>query len=213
MKNTILSVIFLFVVLSAFSQHKKKSFLKPYKIGFLYNYGSNENFLFDDTDFTYSTNTYKGQLFYSLGTWKKIDFELIVQPQVQFSNHQLINKFYVTPNQENYLEKIAEFTQPKKMNLYGIEFGLAGLKKITEKIYIQGSVSLGLATINTRTERLAKGFTFLENFSLGFLFKNNKKSHFYLGTSFGHVSNLNFQKPNDGYNILGIDVGYSFLIN
>ncbi|MGK0325137.1 MAG: hypothetical protein ACJA1D_000476, partial [Polaribacter sp.] len=25
-------------------------------------------------------------------------------------------------------------------------------------------------------------------------------------------SNLNFQKPNDGYNILGLEIGYSYIL-
>ncbi len=108
---------------------KKKIYFKAYKIGFLYNYGTNENFIFDDPDYTYSTNTYKLQAFYKLGNWKSLDFELIVQPQIQFIKHQLLNKWYVTPDQDNYEEKIDEFTKPKKMNLYGLEFGFAAKKK------------------------------------------------------------------------------------
>ncbi|MDP4600440.1 MAG: acyloxyacyl hydrolase [Polaribacter sp.] len=52
----------------------------------------------------------------------------------------------------------------------------------------------------------------MENLSLGFLYKTTPKHHFYIGTSFGHVSNLDFQKPNDGYNTLGFDVGYAFVL-
>lgn len=212
MKNQILVFIVLLMVFKGFTQDKKKSFLTPYKIGFLYNNGSNENFIFDDPDYTYSTQTYKGQLFYKLGSWKAIDFELVVQPQIQFLRHQLLNEWFVTPDQENFQDKIAEFTQPKTMHLYGVEFGFVGLKKITQKLYFQGGISLGLAVIDTRTERLAKGFTFIENFTIGLRFKNSLTSHFYIGSNFGHVSNLDFQKPNDGYNALGIDVGYSFVL-
>ena len=118
----------LFVVLFSFSQEKKKTVLKPYKVGFLYSFGANENFIFNDVDYTYLTNTYKTQAFYKLRYWKNIDIELIVQPQVQFSKHQLINEQFVTPDQENYLEKRTEFTKSKTMNLYGLEFGLAAKK-------------------------------------------------------------------------------------
>ena len=194
----------------ALCQDKKTPILKPIKIGVLFNYGTNENFVFDDVDYTYSTNTYKLQAFYDLGNWKKFDFELIVQPQVQFLKHQLLNKWYVTPDQENIEEKIAEFTQPKNMNLYGLEFGFASKLKLTNKLDLQGTISLGFSYIDTRTERLAKGFTFIENFSLGFSHQIFQKTFIYIGTNFGHVSNLNFQKPNDGYNILGLEVGYSY---
>lgn len=190
----------------------KKSHLKPYKIGVLYNYGVNENFLFDDPDYTYATRTYKLQAFYKLATWKKLNFELIVQPQTQTLHHQLINKFFVTPDQENFEEKRVEFTKPKKMTLYGVEFGLVALKEITAQLYFQGGISLGFMSINKRSERLAKGFTFIENFSAGLSYLASKKTTFYIGTNIGHVSNLNFQKPNDGYNNLGLEVGISYLL-
>ena len=212
MKNKFLSFFSLFIVMTSFSQERNKSILKPYKLGFLYNFSSNENFIFDDVDYTYITNTYKAQVFYKLGKWKNIDLELIVQPQVQFLKHQLINEQFITPDQENYLEKRTEFTKAKMMNLYGLEFGFGAKKEITEKLNLQGTISLGLSFIDTRTERLTKGFTFIENFSLGFSYKIVKNSFLYIGTNFGHVSNLNFQKPNDGYNVLGIEIGYSYVL-
>ena len=179
MKNKFLSFFSLFIVMTSFSQERNKSILKPYKLGFLYNFSSNENFIFDDVDYTYITNTYKAQVFYKLGKWKNINLELIVQPQVQFLKHQLINEQFITPDQENYLEKRTEFTKAKMMNLYGLEFGFGAKKEITEKLNLQGTISLGLSFIDTRTERLTKGFTFIENFSLGFSYKIVKNSYLY----------------------------------
>jgi hypothetical protein len=210
MKYYIILLFLLFSFSKSIGQEKKKKTLKPYKIGLLYNYGTEENFIFDDLDYTYSTNTYKLQAFYKVGKWKEINFDLIVQPQFQFIKHQLINEQYITPDQDNYLEKRDEFTKQKKMNLYGLDFGFAITKRIVKRLDFQGLISLGFNYIDTRTERLASGFTFNENFSLGLSFNIYKNSHLYLGTNFGHVSNLNFQKPNDGYNILGIEIGYSF---
>lgn len=208
-----LIILCVFLSLSTLGQNKKRSFLEPYKIGFLFNNATNENFLNDDPDYTYVTNTYKLQTFYKLGNWKGLQLELIAQPQVQFLKHQLLNEWYVTPDQDNVQEKIAEFTQLKSMRIYGMEFGFAAKKQILEKLELQGTISLGFMYINKRTERLAKGFTFIENFSLGFSYHVFKKSYLYLGTNiFGHVSNLDFQKPNDGYNIMGIEIGYSFEI-
>jgi hypothetical protein len=210
MKKYLLFYLLICISFLASSQDKKESKLILTKIGVLFNYGSNENFMFDDPDYTYSTNTYKLQAFYDLGNWKKIDFELIVQPQIQSLQHQLLNFFYVIPDQENFEEKTIEFMKPKAMNLYGLEFGFASKLKLTKKIDLQGTISLGFSYIDTRTERLAKGFTFIENFSLGFSHQLFHKSFIYVGGNFGHVSNLNFQKPNDGYNILGLEVGYSY---
>jgi hypothetical protein len=161
MIKRILYILFCSASLVTFSQNRNISVLKPAKIGFLYNDGSNENFMFDDPDYTLSVNTLKGQLFYKIGNVKNINFELIVQPQVQFLKHQLINEFYVTPDQENFEEKIAEFAKTKTMNLYGLEFGFASKIKLTKKLDLQGTISLGFCYIDTRTERLAKGFTFI----------------------------------------------------
>lgn len=210
MKIKFLFICLFFNIYLTLCQDKRTSILKPTKIGVLFNYGTNENFMFDDPDYSYSTKTYKLQAFYKLGNWKNIDFELIVQPQIQSLQHQLLNFFYVTPDQENFEEKTIEFMKPKTMNLYGLEFGFASKLKLTKNIDLQGTISLGFSYIDTRTERLAKGFTFIENFSLGFSRQLFQKSFIYVGGNFGHVSNLNFQKPNDGYNILGLEVGYSY---
>jgi hypothetical protein len=212
MKKDLLTFMILLVVFLSYSQKEKKSILKPTKIGFLYNFGTNENFINNDPDYTYSTNTYKLQAFYNLGSLKNFDFELIVQPQLQFLKHTLINEQFVTPDEENYLDKRTEFTRAKTMNLYALEFGFAVKKQLTRKLDFQGTISLGFSIINTRTERIAKGFTFIENFSLGFSHQTFTNSFIYLGTNYGHVSNLNFQKPNNGYNILGLEIGYSYIL-
>ena len=215
MKNKYSLFWFLFVLpFMVYSQETKKGIFNIKKIGLLYNYGNEKNILFDDKDYSYKTNTFKAQLFYEIGSWKKLDWELIVQPQIQFLNHQLNNASFVQPRHgSNYLALRNVYTKYKSMRLYGLEFGLAGKKKLSEKLSLQGTISLGFSYIDTTTERLKKGFTFIENFSLGFSHKTFKNSFLYLGTNFGHVSNLNFQKPNDGYNILGIEIGYSFLLN
>jgi hypothetical protein len=72
-------------------------------------------------------------------------------------------------------------------------------------------LGLGAGYINLESERLAKGFTFIENFSLGLVHTKNT-SEFFVATSVGHVSNFNIQKPNSGYNILGFELGYRIFI-
>jgi hypothetical protein len=213
MKKKLLTIVLLFVVFFSISQENKKAVLKPNKIGILYNYGTNENFINNDSDYTDATNTFKLQAFYTFGNWKNLDFELILQPQVQFLNHQLLNEQFVRPEEENYLEKRTEFTKAKTMNLYALEFGFAVKKELTAKLDFQTTLSLGFSVIDKRTERLAKGFTFIENLSFGFSYETFTNSFIYIGTNFGHVSNLNFQKPNNGYNILGLEVGYSYILN
>lgn len=196
------------LIVSTFSQSK----LIPKKLGFLYNLGKEDNFIFNDEDYFYTTKVYKGQLFYDLYNYKKIDFSLIVQPQLQTIKHQLINEQFITPDQENYLEKRDKYTKLKTINLYGLEFGLSTKIKLLNTLSFDATIGLGFCYIDETTERLAEGFTFIENFSIGFTHKTLPKMNIYVGSNFGHVSNLNFKKPNDGYNILGIEIGLQYVL-
>ncbi|WP_375240370.1 acyloxyacyl hydrolase [Polaribacter sp.] len=210
MKKVLL--VFIFSTLMCTAQQTKKGILNFKKIGFLYNNVDEDSFLSADKDYTYTADVYKFQVFYDLGKWKSLDFDLIVQPQKQTIKHQLINEQFVTPDEDNYEAKRAEFTALKSINLYGLEFGLLIEQKIFEKLNAQVTLGLGLATINKRTERLAKGFTFIENASVGLSYEPFKKAFIYFGGNIGHVSNLDTQQPNSGYTFAGYEFGFSYLL-
>lgn len=202
-----------FFVLIANSQEVKRSFLFPKKIGILYSNTNEKSFLFDDTDYSYKSNTIKLQAFYSLGNTNSFDFELIVQPHIQVLKHQLLNEQFVLPTEENYQEKRTEFTKLKIMHLYAFELGFSIKKEVFKKLSLEVKIGLGIATIDTKTERLAKGFTFIDNFYLGLLYKTSSKTFLYLGSTAGHVSNFNTQNPNSGYNSLGYEIGFQYQLN
>lgn len=126
------TVLLLIVLLSASclkAQEKKKGILGVKKIGLLYSNGNENNILFNDKDYYFQTKVLKLQAFYTLGKWKNIDFELIVQPQIQSIKHQLINEQFVLPTEEHYLEKRTEFTRLKNLNLYASNWELYCKKK------------------------------------------------------------------------------------
>jgi hypothetical protein len=131
---------------------------------------------------------------------------------MQILEHQLLNKQFVLPTEENYQEKRTEFTTPKTMHLYAFELGFVIKKKILNKLDYLMKMGLGLATINTRTERLAKGFTFIENASLGLSYNLVETTFLFIGSNIGHVSNLDTQKPNNGYSFVGFEVGISYIV-
>ena len=81
MKVIFLFITLLFVLTSITAQESKKGLFNIKKVGFLYNNANEKNFIFNDKDFSYSTNTYKLQAFFNLGTWKSLKFELILQMQ------------------------------------------------------------------------------------------------------------------------------------
>ena len=174
-------ILLFFYILNISAQKPKKRILNIKKIGFLYNNINDKNFLFKNKDFSYSSSTYKPQAYYNLGTWKSFCFELIVQPQYQILKHQLFNEQFVLPSEENFEKKRIEFTTPKTMHLYAFELGFVIKKEILKNLEFQATMGLGLAIIDTRTERLAKGFTFIENRSFGLSYKTTKKDIFILG--------------------------------
>ena len=204
-------LIFFFFSYSLANSQENKINPSLNKIGFLYSSAKQNNILFFDRDYDYKTNVYKFQLFYSLKKWRKWDVNLIVQPQYQMAQHQLLNEQFVTPDEENFEFLREKFTQKKDISLYAFELGFQLRKFLIKKISFEATLGLGAGYISLESERLAKGFTFIENVSLGLAYTSNS-SEFFLATTVGHVSNFNIQKPNSGYNILGFELGYRIFI-
>lgn len=207
----LLSLIFVFVISLSFGQKSTKSFYLPTNIGVQFIQGNENSFLFNDPDYFYRTNTLKLELYYPLTKWKKYNISLIILPQTQIIKHQLYNEQFVRPNIEGYLEKRARFTKLKNISITAIEFTIDVKRQLLKQTAVFIQFGLGFAIVDTSTERLAKGFTFIENINTGLEFLINKKVLMRLFGGIGHVSNLNFQKPNAGYNLFntGISIQYS----
>ena len=203
---------FLFAFWSGFSQKDVKGSQKKLKkIGVLYNSAKQNNILFFDKDYDYKTNALKVQLFYHLRKGKKWDMNLIVQPQFQIANHQLLNRFFVTPDKP-YFQELDRLVQKRTISLYVFELGFQLRRKLFHQVYFETTLGLGAGYIDKGTERLAQGFTFIENLSVG-LAHTWFHNEIYIGANVGHVSNFNIQLPNSGYNIFGFEVGYRMFIN
>ena len=196
------------------SQDKfKKSVLIPNSLGILYNFTTEDNFLFNDPDYRYQAHILKLQGFYSLRKWNNTEVELIVQPQLHKIQHQLINEQFVLPSESNYLEKRLEFTTPKSITLVGLEFAISFRKRLFSKLDAVFTGGAGIAHIDRRTERLAKGFTFIENLSLGFDYQILNRLSITTTMQFGHVSNFDIQQPNSGYSTMGFEIGLRSFID
>lgn len=213
-QNNLLRILFLFFICLSFSvqgQEKSSNDRKLKKVGFVFNNAKQNNFLFSDEDYDYKTNVFKAQLFYLLRKGSTWDINLIVQPQIQVAKHQLLNPFFVTPDEPNFEALRDKFTQERTLSLMAFELGFQLRRKIFHQMYFEATLGLGAGYIDKETERLAQGFTFIENLSVG-LAKSWKSSELYLGTNVGHVSNFNIQMPNSGYDILGFEIGYRILL-
>jgi len=207
----LLGILFFFCSWFVTSQEQETSSRKLKKVGFLYNRAIESNFLFDDLDYTYKTNVFKGQFFYLLSDGKRWDINLILQPQIHIARHQLQNIQFITPDEPNFEENRARLSQERTISIHAFELGLQFRRKLISQLFFETTLSAGVAYIDKETERLARGFTFVENFSLGFAYQW-KSSELYLGSNLGHVSNFNTQEPNSGYNVLGFEVGYRIVL-
>jgi len=210
--NKLIFFLLLFLSFLAIGQEKKERQKSITKVGVLFSKAKQNNILFFDKDYDYKTNVYKFQLFYPIQRGRNWDVNLILQPQYQKAQHQLLNEQFVTPDEQNFEFLREKFTQKKDISLYALEVGFQLRKTIIKNISFEATLGLGAGYISLESERLAKGFTFIENVSLGLAHKINK-SEFFLATTVGHVSNFNIQKPNSGYNILGFELGYRIYIN
>lgn len=211
-QKLLVPLIFVSLISSAFGQKSRKGLLSPTKLGIQFTQGNERSFLFNDPDYFYRTNTLKLQFYYPFTQWKKLDISLIIQPQVQFIQHQLYNAQFVRPEEENFLEKRAAYTKLKNISITGLEFTIDVKKQLFKNTSLFFQFGLGLAIIDTSTERLIKGFTFIENANLGLEYAINTKTSMRLFSGIGHVSNLNFQLPNAGYNIFNTGVSLQYTL-
>ena len=207
----LLGILLFFCSWFVMSQEQEPPSRKLKKVGFLYNNAQNKNFLFNDEDYRYQIHVFKAQLFYNLIEWEKWDFNLLIQPQVQMGQHQLLNPFFIQPEDGNVDELRERFTQERTLSLLAFELGFQFRREVFNGLFFEANFGLGVAYIDKDTERLAQGFTFIENISLGFAHPF-KSSEIYIGGQIGHVSNFDIQLPNSGYDTLGFEIGYRILL-
>lgn len=195
MKKSLLIILFLFVPFFASAQ-EIKSQKHEKSIGFNYGVGSE----FENPNYTYTNSFYKLQLYYQLTTSseRKMKYGILIQPEINFATHQLVNEYFVKDSDPDYVQKRAEYTQMKDMHEYVLGIGLTGRRALSEHFHIYFLGSVGPLIIDTETERLAKGFAFEDVAAIGFLYKTPKVI-FDLRPSLRHVSNAGTQYPNSGY--------------
>jgi hypothetical protein len=203
-----ITILFLsnFIIVGA---QQKKTVLKPNNIGIYYGLGNEDNFIFDDPDYLYKTTYIKASFSYLLNN-SSFQWSLAVQPQVHFLKHQLLNEFFIQSSEENFEANRIRFTQLKSMRLYALTFEISVRRKILNKTEVFAFFAVGPGTIDTQTERLAKGFTFIENLGIGIRHEFLKNVFLEAKPTINHVSNAGLQLPNSGYNVLNFEIGLSW---
>ncbi len=175
-----------------------------FSLGFNYGFGSE----FSNRNYTFTNQFYKVQLYYRLKETKHFQYQILVQPEINFAEHQLLNFYFVKPDAPNYQQKRDEFTRLKDIHEYVLNCGFLVRKPIgkTYSLYVLGSI--GPMITDTETERMSKGFAFADVLAVGFTVSYDKFK-FDIRPSVRHVSNAGLGNSNAGYNTKNIEFGIS----
>ncbi|MDQ6531773.1 acyloxyacyl hydrolase [Flavobacterium sp. LHD-85] len=176
-----------------------------FSLGFNYGFGSE----FSNRNYTFTNHFYKVQLYYKIKETKHFQYQILVQPEINFAEHQLLNFYFVKPETPNYQQKRDEYTHLKDVREYVLNCGFLIRKPIGDvcSFYILGSI--GPMITDTETERISEGFAFADVLALGFTVGCNKLQ-FDLRPSLRHVSNAGLGSSNAGYNTKNIEFGISY---
>ena len=210
-REFLFSLCLLSVFLCQSQKERKESIFRPYSVALHFGYGTEDNFAFNDKDYSYQTNFIKATFYYPINQ-RKYQLGLSIQPQIHFLEHQLLNEQFVRPHEVNFQQLRDRFTRSKSMKLYAMQAELSLSKKITGKLSAIAFLAVGPAIIDTETERLSKGFTFIENIGFGIHYAFNEKWFLIIKPNYNHVSNAQLLERNSGYNALNIEFGLGFQI-
>ncbi|SHH20673.1 acyloxyacyl hydrolase [Flavobacterium defluvii] len=197
----ILLYLLLFIVLKIHAQNNDSRLL----LGFNYGFGSE----FNNKDYTFVNHFYKAQLYYKLKETKHFQYEILVQPEINFAKHQLLNFYFVKPETPDFEQKREEYTKLKDIHEYVLNLGFLIRKPVSKNISVYLLGSVGPMITDTETERMSGGFAFADVLAVGFSLKW-KKIQFDIRPEVRHVSNAGLGSTNAGYNTKNIEFGISY---
>jgi hypothetical protein len=204
LKIKLLFILLSFIDFAANAQTNKHEMA----LGLNYGFGH----VLKNTDYTFTNSFIKGQFYFQLKKGRKLSYQLILQPEINFAKHQLLNLYFVRPEEYNYELKRERFTQLKNIQEYVLGIGFLIRKPISNKISTYALLSIGPMITNTETERLSKGFAFSDVLSIGVSAKLHR-FNFDLRPSFRHNSNAGLHQLNSGINTFNFETGVYYQLN
>lgn len=177
------------------------------EFGFAYGLGNE----FKNRNYTYTNQYLKLQFHYKIKDTKNFKYEFVLGPELNFAKHQLLNLYFVEPDDPDYIAKREKYTTLKDVKEYVLNIGFLVRKPVFKSASIYALGSIGPMINDTETERLSKGFAFADVLAIGFTFKVNRAT-FDLRPNIRHISNAGLQKKNSGYNTKNIDFGFLFVL-
>lgn len=183
---------------------------KPIRIGFTMGNGSQSRLPLNNSNYSYSNKSFAVFLQKPFSIREKFSFEYLISPTYYIAEHQLLNKYFISPKAgEDYLKQREKYAQKISFNEFALNTGVIVRYKLLKPLstYIFGSV--GPMYSGADTERLKKGFAFSDIIGLGFS-ANYHRYFFDFKWLIRHNSNANLAFPNHGHNSVSIDVGCSY---
>lgn len=199
-RKLLLSLLFVLAVKMTAQEHNSH-----FSLGFNYGFGSE----FNNRNYTFTNHFYKVQIYYKVKETKRFQYQILVQPEINFAEHQLLNFYFVKPETPNYQQKRDEYTRLKDIREYVLNCGFLVRKPVGGvcSFYLLGSI--GPMITDTETERMSDGFAFADVLAIGFT-ANYDKFQFDIRPSVRHVSNAGLGSSNAGYNTKNIEFGISY---
>lgn len=200
-KKLLFFAVFFFALVQIKAQQKNNRF----RIGLSYGFGSE----FNNRNYTFTNHFYKAQVYYQLKESRNFKYEILIQPEINFGKHQLLNFYFVKPETANFEQKRIEYMKLKDVREYVMNIGFIIRKPIAKyySFYFLGSI--GPMITDTETERMSKGFAFADVLALG-LTADFNQLRFDIRPSIRHVSNAGLGSSNAGYNTKNIEFGISY---
>ncbi|KAF2516494.1 acyloxyacyl hydrolase [Flavobacterium foetidum] len=173
-----------------------------YALGFNYGFGSE----FNNRNYIFTNHFYKLQLCYKLKESKLFKYAILLQPEINFGKHQLLNLYFVKPDDSDFEERRNRYLLLKDVREYVLNVGFLIRKPLIKHFSAYLLVSLGPMITDTETERMSKGFAFADVLAVGLTIDCNS-FQFDVRPSVRHVSNAGLGSNNAGYNSKNIEFG------
>jgi len=195
-------ILFIVLFCCAGVQAQQSNHPSRFTLGLAYGNGRE----FSNNDYSYSNSYIQGQLYYSLNPGKKWEYQLAIQPEVNFVRHRLKNYYFIKPDEPNFASRRDAYIKLKDVReyIFGVSFFVRHNFTDSFSLYAMGNV--GPMITDTDTERLTKGFAFCDVFALGASY-NFGGVAIDVRPNLRHVSNAGLQDSNAGFNTRNIAFG------
>jgi hypothetical protein len=101
-----------------------------FSVGFSFGIGNE----FKNDEYTFTNQYYKLEVSYLLMEAKSFEYEIVIQPEINFAEHQLINPYFISPDDPAYIEKRERFSKKYSINQFILNLGIVLKKNNFRKI-------------------------------------------------------------------------------